>query len=96
MKLLMLVYSGPSPQRIVSLLESHDSPGYTIFDGARGVGSTGRIEGSRAWPGSVTMFVTAVPDANVLALREALKEYRSVAVDGEHLHVATLPIEHYF
>ena len=96
MKLLMLIYSGPSPQHISALLEAHDAPGYTAFDGVWGAGTTGRIEGSRAWPGSGTVFVSAVPDEREGALREALLAYRSSAVDGEHLHVATLPVEHYF
>lgn len=96
MKLLMLIYSGPSPQHISALLEAQEAPGYTEFDDVRGAGVSGRIEGSRAWPGSSTVFVSAVPDERVGALREALLAYRTGASAGEHLHVATLPMEDYF
>lgn len=96
MKLLLLIYSGPTPQRIAALLELHDAPGYTEFTNARGAGSTGRIEGSRAWPGTATVFFTVVPDERVSALRAAILAYRARGVEGEHLHVAVMPTEDYF
>ena len=96
MKLLMLTYSGPTPEHIAALLQAHAAPGYTEIDHVRGAGVTGRIEGSRAWPGSNTVFVSAVPDERVRELQEALRAYKEKAGDGEHLHVATLPVEDYF
>lgn len=96
MKLLLVMYSGPAPQRIAALLEAHAVPGYTEFDDARGAGVTGRIDGSRAWPGSNTVFVSALPDERVPDVQEALQDYKGSAAEGEHLHVATLPVEDYF
>ncbi|HEX4932476.1 MAG TPA: hypothetical protein VFV33_04800 [Gemmatimonadaceae bacterium] len=96
MKLLLLIYSGPTPQRIAALLEAHDAPGYTELAHARGAGTTGRMEGTRAWPGEGTVFVSAVPAGRVDELRAALRAYKKGAVEGEHLHVATLPMEDYF
>lgn len=96
MKLLLLIYSGPTPQRIAALLEAHDAPGYTEFVNARGAGTTGRIEGTRAWPGTATVIFSVVPDGRVAELRTALMDYRATAVEGEHLHVATMPMEDYF
>lgn len=95
MKLLLLIYSGPTPQRIAALLEAHDAPGYTEFVNARGAGTTGKIEGTRAWPGTATVFMSVVPATRVAELRDALLDYKANAVEGEHLHVATLPMEDY-
>ena len=96
MKLLLLIYSGPSPHRLSALLEAHDAPGYTQFVNARGAGPSGRIEGTRAWPGTATVLMSVVPDERVAELRDALHAYRHSAVEGEHLHVATLPMDDYF
>jgi hypothetical protein len=96
MKLLLLIYSGPMPQRIAALLEAHDAPGYTEFTNARGAGTTGRMEGTRAWPGTATVFLSIVPEGRVRELRDAVLAYRAGAAEGEHLHVAVMPTEDYF
>ncbi len=96
MKLMLLIYSGPTPHNIAALLESHDAPGYTQLAHARGAGSTGRMEGTRAWPGEGTVFASVVPAARVAELRQALMDYKSNAAEGEHLHVAVMPMEAYF
>jgi hypothetical protein len=90
------MYSGPTPQRISALLEAHEAPGYTAFENGRGAGPSGRLAGTRAWPGSATVFLSVVPAERVAPLRAALVEYRGQAVEGEHLHVATVPMEDYF
>jgi hypothetical protein len=95
-KLLLLIYSGPTPQRISALLEAHDAPGYTEFENGRGAGPSGRLAGTRAWPGTATVFLSVVPEGRVGELRSALLDYRAGAAEGEHLHVATVPMEDYF
>lgn len=96
MKLLLLMYSGPTPHRISALLEAHDAPGYTEFENGRGAGASGKLSGTRAWPGSATVFLSVVPADRAAPLRSALAEYRANAAEGEHLHVATVPMEDYF
>ena len=96
MKLMLLIYSGPTPQRISALLEAHEAPGYTQLAHARGAGSTGRMEGTRAWPGEGTVFASVVPTRRVPELRDALMAYKENAAEGEHLHVAVMPVEDYF
>ena len=54
MKLLFVIYSGPSPEHVTQLLERHHSPGFTILEGGTGMGETGRLEGNRIWPGTAT------------------------------------------
>jgi hypothetical protein len=95
MKLLMLIYSGTNLQDIESLLDASDVDGYTAVSEARGAGPTGRLLGTRAWPGTAEVLMTVVPDGRVDELRSALRAWREHAPEGEHLHVITLPVEDY-
>lgn len=96
MKMLMLVYSGSSPQRISSLLDAHHAGGYTEFRNAHGAGSTGKRDGSRAWPGESTLFVSVLPASQSDALVDVLRAETSRLAAGERLHVAVLPTETFF
>lgn len=96
MKMLMLVYSGPTPQRISSLLDRHHAGGYTEFRNAHGVGETGRREGSRAWPGESTLWVSVVPGEQSDELVNLLRAETALLPSGERLHVAVLPTETFF
>ena len=96
MKMLMVVYSGSHPQRITSLLDRHHAEGYTEFRSAHGVGSSGKREGSRAWPGESTLWVSIVPDPRASELMESLREESSRLAATERVHVAMLPTESFF
>jgi hypothetical protein len=96
MKMLMLVYSGSDPRRISSVLDEHRAGGYTEFHGVHGVGVTGRREGSRAWPGDSTLFVSVVPADAAPELAEALRVEAGGLPAGERLHVAVLPTDTFF
>jgi hypothetical protein len=95
MKLLMLIYSGPNLPRISSLLDAHEAGGYTELRDVHGTGPTGRLLGTRAWPGSAAIVLSIVPATQVQALTDALKAYKEKAAVGEHLHVAVMPVEAY-
>ena len=92
----MLIYSGSMPTRISSLLDDEHVPGWTEFRSAHGAGATGRREGSRAWPGESTLYMTVVPDVAADDLVERLKEDATALPTGERLHVAVLPAETFF
>lgn len=96
MKMLMVVYSGSAPQRISSLLDAHHAGGYTEFSNTHGVGSTGRRDGSRAWPGESTLWVSVVPEAHAELLVRSLRDEVPRLSAGERLHVAVLPTESFF
>jgi hypothetical protein len=96
MKLLMMLYSGPDPQRVAAILDEHEVHAFTEIDRARGRGSTGRVEGTRAWPGETSVLFTVVPDERVVELENALRALAAGATSGERLHVAVLPVEHFF
>ena len=96
MKMLMLVYSGPSPQRVASLLDRHHVAGYMEFHHVHGTGATGRREGTRAWPGESALFLTIAEPEQATALLDALRAERTSLPAGERLHVAVLPTETFF
>lgn len=99
MKMLMIVYSGANPERVGILLDHNRVSGYTEFRNAHGVGDTGRREGSRAWPGDSTLFVTVLPEPQAAGLVEALRNLRdemSGGSTGERLHTAVLPADSFF
>ncbi len=96
MKMLMIVYSGSAPQRVSSLLDEHPAGGYTEFRNAHGVGSTGKRDGTRAWPGESTLWVSVVPEARSGELVRSLREEVPRLSAGERLHVAVLPTESFF
>ena len=96
MKMLMVVYSGPNPQRISGLLDRHRGGGYTEFRNVHGRGSTGRRDDSRAWPGDSTLFVSVLPATASDELVSSLRVESSTLPGGERLHVAVLPAETFF
>jgi hypothetical protein len=96
MKLLFIIYSGPTPEHVTEILERHHSPGFTILEDVTGMGSTGRLEGNRAWPGTGTIILSVLGHEALTEVRDALRTYRDQQSPGEHLHVATVPIEDYF
>ncbi|MGE5102878.1 MAG: PG0541 family transporter-associated protein [Deltaproteobacteria bacterium] len=96
MKMLMVVYSGANPHRVTSLLDRYHAGGYTEFHNAHGAGSTGRRDGSRAWPGESTLVVSVVPAEQADALVETLRAETTQLPAGERLHVAVLPTDIFF
>ncbi|HVZ76507.1 MAG TPA: hypothetical protein VG818_00830 [Gemmatimonadaceae bacterium] len=96
MKAIMIIHSGMDAHRVPRLLELHGASGYTSFDRAHGVGSTGRMEGTRAWPGNASVWLTFEADEQAARLVEALREAVTRNQAGEHMHVAVLPVETFF
>ena len=96
MKMLMLVYSGATPTRVSSLLDGCHAGGWTEFEGVHGVGRSGRREGTRAWPGESTLWVSVVPEEEATPLLHRLRDEAGRLPAGERLHVAVLPTETFF
>lgn len=96
MRTFLLMYGGPDQSRIPNLLEEHGITHYTSFSGGHGAGSTGRREGTRAWPGETTMIVSLVPDDRAESLANELEQEAAGLPTGERLHVAVLPTERFF
>ena len=96
MKLLLMLYTGPDPQRVTRVLDEHDVRSFTEIDRVHGRGLTGRVEGTRAWPGENSVLFSVVPDERAAAVERGLRDLAGDARPGERLHVAVLPVEHFF
>jgi len=96
MRMFVLMYSGPAPKRVEQILERHDVHAWTSYTGGTGAGTTGRHEGSRAWPGETTTVLSVVPVTRAEALAAALEQEADALPSGERLHLAVLPIERFF
>lgn len=96
MKMFMLMYSGPTPDRVTEILDRHGIHEYTTFEGGHGAGRTGKREGTRAWPGETTVLLSVVAAAHSEALAAALEQESEALPSGERLHLAVLPIERFF
>ncbi|HET9984540.1 MAG TPA: hypothetical protein VFQ38_13170 [Longimicrobiales bacterium] len=96
MKLVMIVYSGPDRRLVPALLDEHHAGGWTELSQAHGAGSTGRRDGSRAWPGDAAVYFSIVPAERADELSEALRDEAARRGAGERLHAAVLPIETFF
>jgi hypothetical protein len=75
------------------LLEQHGARGYTQIGHGLGAGSSGRLEGTRAWPGHATLWLSITPDDEAEVLVRALRDMKQHLEPGEHLHASVMQTE---
>jgi len=95
MKMLVIIYSGPEPERVHAVLDAHPVGGYTEFGEVHGVGSSGRREGSRAWPGRSSLFMSVMAADCAATVGAALREAARGLPKGQRLHVGVVPVEEF-
>ena len=95
MRMLWIVYAGPDASRVESALKRLGAPGWTRLDHAHGAGTHGRIEGTRAWPGEETVFISIVPADRADGVADGLAEEAGRVAPAGRLHVAVLPVERF-
>jgi len=96
MKMLVVIYGGPRRELVPAILDRVGVSGWTQLAEGRGAGTSGRREGTRAWPGESEVYFS-VADAEVIdSVIAALRDQTADAVPGERLHVAELPVERFF
>ena len=93
MKTLLILYAGADHRLVERLLDAQGAGGWTELMHAHGAGETGRHEGTRAWPGDTTVFLSVVPSDRVEALTAAIVGARAGLSAGERLHAAVLPTD---
>jgi hypothetical protein len=76
MKLLMILVDADHAADVERLLEASQVPGYTELPSALGKGRTGRKLGTRAFPGSSTIYFVALPDGQCHGLCDELRRLR--------------------
>lgn len=85
MKLLMILVDADHAADVERLLEASQAPGYTELPNALGKGRTGRKLGTRAFPGSSTMYFVALPDGECHGLCDELRRLRDTKGPEEGL-----------
>lgn len=58
-------------------------------------GATGRLEGTRAWPGHATLWLTITPDDQARIPVAALRDYKAHLEPGEQLHASVMAVEEF-
>ena len=95
MKMLVIIYSGTEAGRVRDILDAHPIGGYTEFGEVHGVGTSGRREGSRAWPGQSRLFMSVMSADCARTVGSALRVEAGHLPAGERLHVGVLAMEEF-
>jgi hypothetical protein len=90
MKLLLIVVNSDHAADVGALLEHHGVPGYSEIPTILGKGATGRKLGTRAFPGTSTLFFAAVAPEHCDALVRELRALRDARGPEEGLKVYSL------
>jgi hypothetical protein len=81
---------------VAAVLDAHRVHGNTEKDRVHGRGESGRVEGTLAWTGESTELFTVEPDEQLDGQTRALRGLGAETTPGERLHVAVVPVEHFF
>lgn len=93
MKLLMIVVDSNHQEDVEKILDKHNVPGFSELPNVLGKGQTGRKLGNRAFPGSSTLYFTAVDGDICQTLCADLKALNEKAGKEEGLFAFTLDAE---
>ena len=93
MRLLMIVVDSNHRADVEKILEAHDVPGFSELPNVLGKGETGKKQGSRAFPGSSSLFFTAVDGDICKTLCADLKALKERAGKEEGLFAFTFEAE---
>ena len=77
MKMVIMIVDSGNKDEIKDMLQECDVPGYTEIPDVLGNGTTGQKGGSRAFPGSSTLFMVALEQECVDMLTEKLTQHHA-------------------
>ena len=93
MKLLMIVVNSDHKDDVERILDAEAHAGYSEVPTVLGKGRTGKKKGNRAFPGSSTLYFTAIEGDTCEGLCDELKTLQNKAGPEEGLRVFTLEAE---
>lgn len=73
MNMLLIFVDANHADDVEQILDESDVPGYSAFPNVLGKGKTGRKLGTRAFPGSSTLYFVVLPDGECAGLCDRLK-----------------------
>lgn len=89
-RMLVIFVDASHADDVREILNAHEMLGYSELAGVLGKGATGRKLGSRAFPGSSTLFIAAVSEACALDVAARLEELRIAKGADEGLKLFSL------
>jgi hypothetical protein len=92
-RMMVIFVDASHAQDVRGILEACDPLGYSEMQGVLGKGATGKKLGSRAFPGSSTLFVAAMTDACAADLARRLEALRDERGTEEGLKLYSLGAE---
>jgi nitrogen regulatory protein PII len=93
MKMVLMIVDAGHADDIKQMLQDCDVPGYSEFPEVLGKGSTGKKFGSRAFPGSSTLFMVALDEDCVNQLQDKLAQLRELRGSSEGLKAFSFEVE---
>jgi len=93
MKMVMMIVDSDHAKDIELMFEDCDVPGYSKIPDILGKGATGKKQGSRAFPGSSTLYFAALEEHCIEPLRAHLKSLRDTRGPEEGLKAFLLDTE---
>ena len=93
MKMVLMIVDAGHAENIKHLLQDCDVPGYSELPNVLGMGTTGKKLGSRAFPGSSTLFMVALEEHCVELLSEKLRQLRETNGSSEGLKAFSFDAE---
>jgi hypothetical protein len=93
MKMALMIVDAGHANDIQHMLRDCDVPGYSEIPNVLGTGTTGKKLGSRAYPGSSTLFMVALEDHCMAQLTAKLQQLRETHGSSEGLKAFSFDIE---
>jgi Nitrogen regulatory protein P-II len=93
MKMLVIFCAGTKMDEVRRLIDAHEVHGYTEIPEVLGSGVTGKHLGTRAWPGTSSVVLTAVAAPKADELVRALEALARSCSAEEGMRVLVLPVE---
>ena len=85
MKVLLIFVDADHAADVQRLLEASNLSGYSEFPNVLGKGRTGIKRGTRAFPGTSTLYFVAIPEGECAGLCDALRKLRGTKGPEEGL-----------
>ena len=93
MKMVMMIVDSDHAEEIEQMCKECDVPGYSKIPDVLGMGTTGKKQGSRAFPGSSTLYFAALNDDCLEPLKQKLTALRDAHGTEEGLKAFVMNTE---
>ena len=93
MKLIMVLVPSECLEGVQEVIERHEIHAYTEIPRVLGAGGSGRKLGTRAFPGTSSMFLVIVKAEEAHKVIDAVREYACESACSEGIRAFAVPAE---